>query len=106
VEVAGASPDEAAALQLPAAGPASAEGRPVQWSRNFFPPGKLALRLVRETLANRDPAIVLQLLDSSVWVTLLNPDLLRLLSFRPTLHSAPRTRFLSGLHRLHLWTTL
>jgi GntR family transcriptional regulator len=41
---------------------ASAEGRPVQWSRNFFLPGKLSLRLVRETPANRDPAIVLQLL--------------------------------------------
>ncbi len=77
----------------------------MQWSRNFFPPGKLSVRLVRETLANRDPAIVLQLLDSSVWVTPLNPDLLRL-RFRPTLHSAPRTRFLSGLHRLHLWTTI
>ena len=44
---------------------ASAEGRPVQWSRNFFLPGKLSLRLVRETPANRDPAIVLQLLADS-----------------------------------------
>jgi GntR family transcriptional regulator len=43
----------------------SAEGRPVQWSRNFFLPGKLSLRLVRETPANRDPAIVLQLLADS-----------------------------------------
>lgn len=40
----------------------SAEGQPVQWSRNFFLPGKLSLRLVRETSANRDPEIVLQLL--------------------------------------------
>jgi hypothetical protein len=39
----------------------SAEGRPVQWSRNYFLPGKLSLRLVRDTPANRDPAIVLQL---------------------------------------------
>jgi GntR family transcriptional regulator len=43
-------------------GAVSAEGRPVQWSRNFFLPGKLSLRLVRDTPANRDPAIVLQLL--------------------------------------------
>jgi GntR family transcriptional regulator len=43
-------------------GGVSAEGRPVQWSRNFFLPGKLSLRLVRDTPANRDPAIVLQLL--------------------------------------------
>ena len=42
-------------------GAVSAEGRPVQWSRNFFLPGKLSLRLVRDTPANRDPAIVLQL---------------------------------------------
>ena len=47
------------------AAPASAEGRPVQWSRNFFLPGKLSLRLVRETPANRAPAIVLQLLADS-----------------------------------------
>jgi hypothetical protein len=40
----------------------SAEGRPVQWSRNYFLPGKLSLRLVRDMPANRDPAIVLQLL--------------------------------------------
>jgi hypothetical protein len=40
----------------------SAEGRPVQWSRNFFLPGKLSLRLVQETPADRDPAIVPQLL--------------------------------------------
>jgi hypothetical protein len=40
---------------------ASAEGRPVQWSRNYFLPGKLSLRLVRDMPANRDPAIVLQL---------------------------------------------
>jgi len=39
----------------------SGEGRPVQWSRNYFLPGKLSLRLVRDTPANRDPAIVLQL---------------------------------------------
>jgi GntR family transcriptional regulator len=37
------------------------DGRPVQWSRNFFLPGKLSLRLVRDTPAHRDPAIVLQL---------------------------------------------
>jgi GntR family transcriptional regulator len=40
----------------------SGEGRPVQWSRNYFLPGKLSLRLVRDMPANRDPAIVLQLL--------------------------------------------
>jgi DNA-binding GntR family transcriptional regulator len=40
----------------------SAEGRPVQWSRNYFLPGKLSLRLVRDMPADRDPAIVLQLL--------------------------------------------
>jgi len=40
---------------------ASAQSRPVQWSRNFFLPGKLSLRLVRDTPAGRDPAIVLQL---------------------------------------------
>ena len=39
----------------------SGEGRPVQWSRNYFLPGKLSLRLVRDMPANRDPAIVLQL---------------------------------------------
>jgi GntR family transcriptional regulator len=39
----------------------SGEGRPVQWSRNYFLPGKLSLRLVRDTPTNRDPAIVLQL---------------------------------------------
>jgi len=39
----------------------SAEGRPVQWSRNYFVPGKLSLRLVRDMPANRDPAIMLQL---------------------------------------------
>jgi GntR family transcriptional regulator len=39
----------------------SAEGRPVQWSRNSFLPGKLSLRLIRDTPADRDPAIVLQL---------------------------------------------
>ena len=37
----------------------------MQWSRNFFLPGKLSLRLVRETPANRAPAIVLQLLANS-----------------------------------------
>lgn len=42
-------------------GAVSAEGRPVQWSRNYFLPGKLSLRLVREMPANHDPAIVLQL---------------------------------------------
>ena len=46
-------------MYLDSAGPA--EGRPVQWSRNYFLPGKLSLRLVRDTPANRDPAIVLQL---------------------------------------------
>src|SRR5262249_57620834 len=46
-------------------GAVSAEGRPVQWSRNFFLPGKLSLRLVRDTPANRDPAIVLQLFADS-----------------------------------------
>lgn len=39
----------------------SGEGRPVQWSRNYFLPGKLSLRLVRDMPAHRDPAIVLQL---------------------------------------------
>ena len=39
----------------------SGEGRPVQWSRNYFLPGKLSLRLIRDTPAGRDPAIVLQL---------------------------------------------
>lgn len=43
-------------------GAVPAEGRPVQWSRNFFLPGKLSLCLVRDTPASRDPAIVLQLL--------------------------------------------
>jgi GntR family transcriptional regulator len=42
-------------------GAGSAEGRPVQWSRNYFLPGKLTLRLVRDTPASHDPAIVLQL---------------------------------------------
>ena len=42
-------------------GASSAEGRPVQWSRNYFLPGKLSLRLVRDTPATRDPEIVLQL---------------------------------------------
>ena len=40
---------------------ASVDGRPVQWSRNYFLPGKLSLRLVRDTPAGRDPGIVLQL---------------------------------------------
>jgi GntR family transcriptional regulator len=39
----------------------SAEGLPAQWSRNYFLPGQLSLRLVRDTPTNRDPAIVLQL---------------------------------------------
>ena len=39
----------------------SVEGRPAQWSRDYFLPGKLSLRLVRDTPTNRDPAIVLQL---------------------------------------------
>jgi GntR family transcriptional regulator len=39
----------------------SAEGRPVQWSRNFFLPGKLSLRLVRDMPASHDPDVVLQL---------------------------------------------
>jgi hypothetical protein len=42
-------------------GAVSAEGCPVQWSRNYFLPGKLSLRLVRDTPADRDPEIVLQL---------------------------------------------
>jgi GntR family transcriptional regulator len=42
-------------------GAGSAEGRPVQWSRNYFLPGKLSLRLVRDTPPKHDPAIVLQL---------------------------------------------
>jgi len=33
----------------------SGEGRPVQWSRNYFLPGKLSLRLIRDMPANRDP---------------------------------------------------
>jgi GntR family transcriptional regulator len=39
----------------------SGEGRPMQWSRNYFLPGKLSLRLVRDSPASRDPEIVLQL---------------------------------------------
>src|SRR6201989_25245 len=39
----------------------SGEGRPVQWSRNYFLPGKLSIPLVRDMPAHRDPAIVLQL---------------------------------------------
>lgn len=42
-------------------GAGSAEDRPVQWSRNYFLPGRLSLRLVRDTPAKHDPAIVLQL---------------------------------------------
>jgi GntR family transcriptional regulator len=42
-------------------GAVSAEGRPVQWSRNYFLPGKLSLRLVRDIPGHGDPAIVLQL---------------------------------------------
>ena len=42
-------------------GAVSAEGRPVQWSRNYFLPGKLSLRLVRDLPGHGDPAIVLQL---------------------------------------------
>jgi GntR family transcriptional regulator len=42
-------------------GAGSVDGRPVQWSRNYFLPGKLTLRLVRDTPAKNDPAIVLQL---------------------------------------------
>jgi hypothetical protein len=41
------------------------EGRPVQWSRNYFLPGKLSLRLVRDAPASHDPAIVLQLFPDS-----------------------------------------
>jgi len=44
----------------------SAEGRPVQWSRNYFLPGKLSLRLVRDIPASNDPAIVLQLLTDAL----------------------------------------
>jgi hypothetical protein len=44
---------------------ASGGGRPVQWSRNYFLPGKLSLRLVRDPPAGRDPAIVLQLFTES-----------------------------------------
>lgn len=40
----------------------SAEGRPVQWSRNYFLPGKLSLHLIREMPASHDPAVVFQLL--------------------------------------------
>ena len=43
----------------------SGEGRPVQWSRNYFLPGKLSLRLIRDMPTNRDPAIVLQLSPDS-----------------------------------------
>jgi GntR family transcriptional regulator len=39
----------------------SGEGRPMQWSRNYFLPGKLSLRLVRDSPASGDPEIVLQL---------------------------------------------
>jgi GntR family transcriptional regulator len=39
----------------------SGEGRPIQWSRNYFLPGKLSLRLVRDMPASHDPAVVLQL---------------------------------------------
>jgi hypothetical protein len=42
-------------------GAGSAEDRPVQWSRNYFLPARLSLRLVRDTPAKHDPAIVLQL---------------------------------------------
>ena len=44
---------------------ASVDGRPVQWSRNYFLPGKLSLRLVRDTPAGRDPAIVLQVVTGA-----------------------------------------
>jgi hypothetical protein len=44
---------------------ASVDGRPVQWSRNYFLPGKLSLRLIRDTPAGHDPAIVLQLLTET-----------------------------------------
>jgi GntR family transcriptional regulator len=44
----------------------SGEGRPVQWSRNYFLPGRLSLRLVRDTPAHSDPAIVLQLLTGAL----------------------------------------
>jgi GntR family transcriptional regulator len=46
-------------------GAVSGEGRPVQWSRNFFLPGKLSLRLVRDAPASHDPAVVLQLFADS-----------------------------------------
>jgi GntR family transcriptional regulator len=46
-------------MYLDGAGPT--EDRPVQWSRNYFLPGRLSLRLVRDTPAKQDPAIVLQL---------------------------------------------
>jgi len=46
-------------------GAGTAEGRPVQWSRNFFLPGKLSLRLVRDAPARSDPAIVLQLFSDT-----------------------------------------
>jgi len=39
----------------------SGEGRPEQWSRNYFLPGKLSLRLVRDMPTSQDPAVVLQL---------------------------------------------
>jgi hypothetical protein len=38
----------------------------VQWSRNYFLPGTLSLRLVRETPAGREPAVVLQLLTGGM----------------------------------------
>lgn len=41
---------------------ASSEGRPVQWSRNYFLPGTLSLSLIREMPASHDPAVVFQLL--------------------------------------------
>jgi DNA-binding GntR family transcriptional regulator len=43
----------------------SAEGRPAQWSRDYFLPSKLSLRLVRDTPADRDPDIVLQLFSDT-----------------------------------------
>jgi len=42
-------------------GAVSGEGRPAQWSRNYFLPGKLSLRLVRDAPTERNPEIVLQL---------------------------------------------
>ncbi|HET7479754.1 MAG TPA: GntR family transcriptional regulator [Rubrobacteraceae bacterium] len=38
-----------------------ADGRPVQWSRNLFLPGRLKLHIVRELAEQRDPSLVFRL---------------------------------------------